>query len=104
MSYYYSDPNDPDGDRSYRLALEEAEELSIDLEVWRSRYTFKEDKDRVWNAIASWPLEKEARRLWQLGDPDHEDDEPRPARELWGFGGTAGEAAWRALRKICDEG
>ena len=85
----------------YRLAVEEAEELSIDLDVWRTRE--RPGSSHAWCAAASWPREKEARRLWIAGHPDYL-EEPPPALEHVGFGATAAEAAWTAVEKICDEG
>lgn len=85
----------------YLLAVEEAEELGIDLKLHRTRE--KPGSGLAWLAIASWPNEKQAQELWLAGDEDHL-EEPPEAPDYFGFGATPGTAAWSAVEKICDGG
>jgi hypothetical protein len=90
-----------ENEKNFRLAVEEAKELGIDLELERTGE--KPGSRHAWRAVTSWPNQKLKRQLWHLGDPDYL-HEPPQAEYCFGFGETASEAAWSAIKKICDGG
>jgi hypothetical protein len=87
-------------EQAYWLAIDEAEELGLRLELWRQKTA---DPTVAWAAQAGWPQQIAAWRRWLLGDPDQL-DEPPPATLQRAYGATPAEAAWRAIQQACDEG
>ncbi len=95
----------PYDDPSYQLAMAEARELGISLEVWWQRGTFH--SAGMWHATAEWEQPARVRgryidNVWVDSDDDYEGQLPTHVSQQ--VGDSPGALAWAVINDLIDKG